>query len=165
MSAPKIILRLMQPRDREAVIDLLWSLNRMEAEVGAVRRIDRFAAIRCLDFDEDAVAQSRGQLVVAEEAGAIIGYIAMSQREGGPYLPDRLLGQLYIENIVVDPSRRSGGVGAMLLGEAERFARANGLGALALGVVPGNVRAQGFYAREGFAPAAIEMVKDLTGGG
>jgi GNAT superfamily N-acetyltransferase len=159
MAAPS--LRLMEPADREAVIDLLWSLNRMEAEVGAVRRIDRFAAIRCLDFDEDAVRQSCGQLVVAEAAGVIIGYIAMSQREGGPYLPDRLLGQLYIENIVVDPAHRSGGVGAMLLAEAERFARAKGLGALALGVVMGNTRAQNFYGREGFKPAAFEMVKAL----
>lgn len=161
-TSPDIILRPMQPADREAVIDLLWALNKVEADLGATRRVDRFAAIRCLDYDEDAVRASRGQLIVADAAGDVVGYIAMSQREGGPFLPDRYLPQLYIENLVVHPERRSAGIGALLIAEAERFARANGLGALTLGVIPGNLRGQAFYQREGFSADAIEMMKPLV---
>ena len=159
MKGVQPLLRAMRDSDADAVIDLIWALNRHEAAAGAPRRQDRVAAMRCLDQDQESAHQSQGELVVAELHGGLVGFMALSQREGGPYLPDALVPHLYIEDLVVDAAHRGAGIGTAMLAYAEDFARRHGLRHIALGVVSGNRRAQDLYAREGFAPIAIEMAK------
>jgi len=59
-------------------------------------------------------------------------------------------GELVIDGIAVLPAARGRGVGSLLLGELERFARAEGLRALSLDVAADNRRAGELYRRCGF---------------
>jgi len=59
-------------------------------------------------------------------------------------------GELVIDGIAVLPAARGRGIGALLLGELERFARAEGLRALSLDVAADNERASELYRRCGF---------------
>ncbi len=59
-------------------------------------------------------------------------------------------GELLIDGIAVLPALRGQGLGALLLGEVERFARGQGLDALCLDVAAENPGAYALYRRCGF---------------
>lgn len=59
-----------------------------------------------------------------------------------------LLDELYVE-----PARRSQGIGAAILGVLHRYARENGIDAIEINVDEGDVDAQRFYERHGYSSA------------
>jgi ribosomal protein S18 acetylase RimI-like enzyme len=84
---------------------------------------------------------------------------------------------LYVMSLAVAPDRRSRGIGASLLHRAVDEARLLDLRSVALDVARENIRAIGFYRREGFVPvdpaipgfrggrAGLRMVRPVRGGG
>jgi ribosomal protein S18 acetylase RimI-like enzyme len=95
------------------------------------------------------------------QGGSVVGYLALRRGRTGPFVHEPLRDHVYIENIVVAASSRGNGLGQMLLGEAERFARAAGCKVLQLSVLENNELALGAYRRAGFGIFAIEMAKIL----
>lgn len=89
-----------------------------------------------VDLDADAVLvrtvyMPAAEVAVAEEAGAVVGFIALlEERVGG---------------LFVDPARHGQGVGRALVEAAARRK-----GALTVEVYAANAAARGFYARLGF---------------
>ena len=59
-------------------------------------------------------------------------------------------GSFYINMIAVFPERRSGGVGSVLMAEAERLARAAGFGRMTLSTFAADHKLVSFYRRHGF---------------
>ncbi len=98
-------------------------------------------------------------LAEVEPAAAPVGYLHLSP----PDLPIVTRpGDLEIKRIYALSRWRGRGIGARLLAEAERYARAAGAERLLLGVYKGNALALGFYDRVGFTRAG-ERLFDVGG--
>lgn len=157
----EFLIRVFEPRDREAVVELHWTLNRHEETVSGDRALGREDAEACLRDDEARMAGHGGIAVVAEVEGVVAGYLCCAIVEGGPYLRADLRRGGHVETLVVGEAYRGRGIAGALLGEAERFTREQGLSSLGVGVLAGNEAAERLYRRFGFNPHAIEMVKRL----
>ena len=83
--------------------------------------------------------------LVAVAAGRLVGYL----------MAWKVVDQLHVLNIAVDPDRRRGGVATALLLEAARAARRIGLTELTLEVRRGNDPALNFYRRHGFIEVGV----------
>ena len=119
-------------------------------------------------FDEAAAREAisglladaeRGRLWVLAEAGAIVGYLAVTfgwslEHEGR---------DAFVDEVYVAPSHRGRGHGLAAMTLADETCRAAGVRALHLEVERENVRARALYARSGFADdGRILMTRRLT---
>jgi GNAT superfamily N-acetyltransferase len=93
----------------------------------------------------EAITSPRSTILVAEEDGALIGlcsaYLDIDSVRFGP--------RCWVEDLAVDPERRSEGVGAALLDAAREWARAAGASHLELDSGLARADAHRFYEREG----------------
>jgi ribosomal protein S18 acetylase RimI-like enzyme len=67
----------------------------------------------------------------------------------------------HVSDLAVARGHDGRGIGRALLAFAEAFARAHACTLLTLSVFPGNVRAAALYARAGFTPDLVRMLKPL----
>ncbi len=95
-----------------------------------------------------------GRLLIAEHAGAPVGFVCMIK-------PDET-GSVLVDNLHVLPGHRGLGTGTAMLAEAARWARTHGARALHLSVLEGNAAAIGFYESCGWRRTAREA--DRLGG-
>jgi ribosomal protein S18 acetylase RimI-like enzyme len=165
---PALVIRAMRPSDREAVIELLWQLNRYEAELDQGRQpfapdrdTSHAAAIACFDRDCERAAEREGALMVAERDGAVIGFLCWLVETAEPFVRPQMRSYGYVADLVVASDHRGLGIGTSLLVEAERLTRERRLGRLAIGVLHGNDGAARAYQRFGFKLHASEMLKAL----
>lgn len=155
-------IRPMDAADRDAVIDLLWALNRFEDALTHDRAIERSDAEACLIADEAAATeQPGGALLVADRGGQVVGFLALAMQSGVPFVRADLRQHGQVLDLIVADGLRGKGIGQMLLQEAERLTRAAGKKALLIGVVEENTSARHAYAKFGFEPLARELVKRL----
>jgi GNAT superfamily N-acetyltransferase len=93
----------------------------------------------------DAVASPDAAVLVADEDGALAGlctaYLDLDSVRFGR--------RCWVEDLAVDPSRRSRGIGAALLAAARDWARERGATHLELDTGENRADAQRFYEREG----------------
>lgn len=153
---PDPVIRPYTAGDREAAIGLIDELNNHEAEMGARRRVDRVAAIDCVEDDTRKSAIDGGQIVL-EAGGRVLGYCAYRHTTAPPFLPGAFSPEIYVENLVVSAEARGRGYGQALLEAVEGIAREAGATRITLQVVPGNALALKAYERAGFSPIAIDM--------
>ena len=110
-------------------------------------------------FLTSQVANEDVVILVAEEAGEVIGY-TYAGIEGMDYMSLRgPAGALY--DIVVDPSRRGRGVGRQLLDATLAELRARGAPRVVLSTAEQNATAQELFAHAGFRRTMIEMTREL----
>jgi GNAT superfamily N-acetyltransferase len=161
------LIREMREADRDAVIALLWELNRFEAELDRAlqpfddRDTSYEAAIACFERDCERAAEEDGAMIVAEKDGKIVGFLCWLVEAGEPYVRAELRRYGYVADLVVASGHRGHGIGTRLLSEAERLTRARKLNRLAIGVLRGNDGAARAYERFGFTLYASEMFKAL----
>jgi ribosomal protein S18 acetylase RimI-like enzyme len=101
-----------------------------------------------------------GQVFVAQQDGAIIGFVCLMARVD-PDLDDSLEPYSYISDLVVRAAYRDRGIGRRLMAAAEAAARAAQTKRLKVGVLVANRRAFDFYRAGGFREYSIQLVKDL----
>jgi ribosomal protein S18 acetylase RimI-like enzyme len=89
-----------------------------------------------------------------------VGYALVQVGETSPTWP---LGERggEVETLAVLPEERSRGVGAALLAAAYERLAARGATTVSLHILVGNDDGARFYAREGFRPFAVALVKSL----
>ena len=137
MSAPEI--RPARPADRDATLALLLAQLR-EHEIATPP-----AAVAAA-LDGLMTHPERGSVLVATRDGRVVGVAALSAtwtiEHGGA--------AMWLEELYVEPSYRSHGVGRALLSAAADAARAHGARTLDLEVEASHTRAANLYAREGF---------------
>ena len=137
MGEPEV--RLAQPADRDTALALLVAQLR-EHEIATPP-----AAIAAA-LDGLMAHPERGAVLVATLDGRVVGIAALSAtwtiEHGGP--------AMWLEELYVEPSSRSRGVGRALLSAAADTARASGARTLDLEVEASHTRAANLYAREGF---------------
>ena len=132
---------------RPAVVDDVDAVGRWPATSYVVDR-DTYATIF-----PGLVAEPSVLLLVATDDGAVVGYL-LGQRHvtfhaGGPVL--------WVEEVMVDPDRRGGGVGRALMEAAEDLARTSRAAYVALATR----RAADFYAALGYEESAAYVKKAL----
>ncbi|RUT66241.1 GNAT family N-acetyltransferase [Morganella morganii] len=103
-------------------------------------------------FIENAVADEKFCLLVAETEGCITGFVFAQTQDTSPYtcVVPRRFG--YIFDIVVDPVVRGQGTGKELLDAVKVWSKAQGHTHLELSVLPENTGALRLYEREGYQP-------------
>jgi ribosomal protein S18 acetylase RimI-like enzyme len=92
------------------------------------------------------LGRSDSTVFVADDDSAVVGSAFVLWR--------RNMGLARLYSIAVDPSRQGGGVGALLLGEAEKAAVRRGLGGMILEVREDNRNARVFYEKRGYRVTA-----------
>jgi ribosomal protein S18 acetylase RimI-like enzyme len=166
-SITHLLIRDMRDTDREAVIALLWELNRFEAELDKAeqpfddRDTSYEAAVACCDRDCERAAAHEGSLIVAEQDGEVVGFLCWLVEAGEPFVRADMRRYGYVADLIVASGHRGHGIGTRLLVEAERLTRSKGMKRLAIGVLRGNDGAARAYERFGFADHSTEMFKDL----
>ncbi len=93
----------------------------------------------------DAIASSRSTILVAEDGGAVIAFCTAYLDLDSVRFGQRC----WVEDLAVDPERRSGGIGTRLLDAVKDWARTKGATHLELDSGLARERAHRFYEREG----------------
>ena len=107
------------------------------------------------EFLQQAHARCRehdGAILVAEAGGAIAGLVIVLGHVPFEGLDEPPGDCAVVSDLIVRHAFRGRAIGAALLREAERHARAVGARELRIGVLSANLPARNLYLREGFAP-------------
>jgi ribosomal protein S18 acetylase RimI-like enzyme len=158
-AASPVLVRPMEPRDRDAVAALLLDLNRVENALTSDRHVAPEAGHDCLAENEPYIAEQGGAMLVAEADGRVVGTLLMSFEEEDAFVRPDLRNSAHVLDLCVDEDFRGRGIGRLLLAEAERIAA--GRSALLIGAIAGNERALGLYESAGFRRQAVELLKPL----
>lgn len=137
--------------DLPALVDLLGVLFEQEVELAPDPVAQRRGLARILADDRI------GTILVARENGRVVGMVNLL------YTVSTALGETvaFLEDMVVAPTARGGGVGSAILSHAIEFARARGCRRITLLTDGVNVAAQRFYQRHGFTRSAMLPMRRL----
>ena len=106
---------------------------------------------------EELLTLARGQIVVAEEDGALLGMVTVSYnlaiRYDGEYCQ--------LEELIVSPAARGKNVGGLLVQRAVDNARVRGCGEIGLYLVASTKHNEPFYEKYGFVTIGEEMRQPL----
>lgn len=107
----------------------------------------------------DRCAGAAGRIFVAEEDGAVVGFVGVLARVVPE--PDEAQAYAYVSDLVVLPAYRRRGIGRALLERAEVYARGEGARVLRVGVLAKNEAAARLYRGLGFGDYTIQLNKRL----
>ncbi len=143
-----ITIRDAAATDRAACLDLLAQLSAATGSTHSQIGGETFDAL--LDH-------SRGKVLVADEAGTLLGMASISfnlaMRYGGEYCQ--------LEELIVTPQARGKNVGGQLVEATVAAARARGCGEYGLYLVEATTHNQPFYEKYGFEMVGAEMRQRL----
>lgn len=139
------------PQDWRDVAALLAELGRPSVLGTSEEAAARTVYERYLD-------RSDTRTFVAEDAGAIVGFVDMELRPRLNFLHP----EAWIPDLIVAEGARSRGAGAALLTRCEEVARDAGCFSIELESAIWRERAHAFYEREGWTRAAHSFTKTLS---
>jgi GNAT superfamily N-acetyltransferase len=160
---PEGIAFSVHSRDELDLIEPLWeglaAHHRERAQANAPGFLDEmngmtFAARRDALLEKNRDRALRTELAFDPTAGAPVGYCVASGAPGGH-------GE--VESIFVDETYRNRGIGGALLEHALAWMEGIGTVEQALSVFAGNPRTLRFYARHGFSPRFMVLVRRPPG--
>ena len=106
---------------------------------------------------EELLTKARGQIVIAEEGGAILGMVTVSynlaMRYGGEYCQ--------LEELIVTPAARGKKLGGLLVQKVVDNAKARGSAEIGLYLVDATEHNRSFYEKYGFVAVGTEMRQRL----
>lgn len=106
---------------------------------------------------EELLTKARGQIVIAEEGGAILGMVTVSynlaMRYGGEYCQ--------LEELIVTPAARGKKLGGLLVQKVVDNAKARGSAEIGLYLVDATEHNRSFYEKYGFVTVGTEMRQRL----
>ena len=154
-------IRPARDADREALLEQTRLLNLHEEPITGNRRLDRAGAEETLAAAEARVARSDGAVLVAEAEGWVVGHLVLTYATAPVYVREEFRPYANIDELFVRDDCRGRGIGQALMAEAERIAVERGYRQMLVGVQSGNVSAEAAYARFGFAPFSLELIKRI----
>jgi ribosomal protein S18 acetylase RimI-like enzyme len=155
------MIRPYEPRDEAAVIHCIASLQNAERALETDRVDPTDIAPRYLRDLLVRFQTQPGGLLVAEEAGHIVGYVSLWLEPEPEDYWTSLANYAYISDLAVLPEQRGRGLGRALLAEAERLARRLGATTLKINVLARNAPAWSLYRSAGFRDYEITLLKAL----
>jgi GNAT superfamily N-acetyltransferase len=143
-------------------VDFVTSLVPRLVEFGppAWRDYEQMVATDARVLSERLLEQSPGTAVfIAEDArGTPLGFIHL--QTGSDYYNREEHG--HIADVVVAPAGEGRGIGRLLIGKGEEWARSRGYRWLTLNVFAQNLRAREVYQRLGYGEDIMKYVKELA---
>ncbi|PZQ65101.1 MAG: GNAT family N-acetyltransferase [Phenylobacterium zucineum] len=109
-------------------------------------------------FLASQLTASHALVLVAEEAGEVLGYVYAGVEDADWMALRGPAGVIY--DLMVDPSRRGAGIGSALLRQALEALRGRGAPRVVLSTAHQNTGAQRLFAAAGFRPTMVEMTRD-----
>lgn len=144
-----VLTRLARSQDMQRCIELLNVLVSNNLSDTAIFDLATFDSLIC---------NTRGSLIIAEEAGVVLGMASISfnlaLRYNGEYCQ--------LEELVVDQSARGKNVGGLLIEECLRLARQRQCKEFGLYLLESTKHNEPFYQKYGFITVGDEMRQDLT---
>ena len=145
MTKSEITVRKARPEDEGRVFDLLRAL--MEDESGPLEHAG--------PTYQELVSGPMGEVLVAEEDGAVVGVITFSYATAIRYAGE----YAQVEELIVDDSQRGKGTGALLVRAAIEDSRKRGCKEIGLYA---RETTRAFYEKLGFVYAGPEVRMALT---
>lgn len=112
---------------------------------------------RSNEFFQSVFESADQDILVAEEDGKILGFshvMILEQKKVACLKPETLV---YIQDLDVLESRRSQGIGTLLMEASKRFGKEHGVDFIRTQVFPQNIDGMRFYEKNGFR----EMMKTI----
>jgi GNAT superfamily N-acetyltransferase len=156
---PCLVLRNATAGDLARIEPLWHALYRHQCEHGMLLRLPDGAYEAWLKSIEPFLGRY-ANVVVAEDEGEIIGFVAGRIRTLPPYFGSAVIGA--ISEVIVDESRRGTGVGRQLLAFALEWFQAQQITRVELQVVAGNPDSLRFYRQLGWHEELVQMVWDTS---
>jgi GNAT superfamily N-acetyltransferase len=160
--------RLASRADDPALIDLKHAMNRAEfdqyPEHSPVRGLldqSKAAAAAGVAAYWTWIEDQGGEYFVAVRDGEVVGSILWTTFEASAAFRPEARRMALIAGVVVAESVRGQGLGRILMDHIEARIRAAGIDLAFLEVTHGNAAAHALYARSGYSPLEIAMVKRL----
>jgi ribosomal protein S18 acetylase RimI-like enzyme len=147
-------------RDRAAVRDCFAELQDVERGLEPAMPPGAVVADAYLDFMLARCAEWDGAVMVAEEDGAVVGFICVWARVP-PDDPSEVRFSAHVSDLVVLPAWRGRGIGRALLARGEAYARSRGAERLRIGVMAKNEGARRLYVGSGFREVYVLLTKVL----
>jgi len=157
-------IRKYREDDREQVIELVRELQIAEGKIYDRMKPPEAMGDWYLDDLLETCDKQKGQIFVADRAGAAVGYaVVLAEVPSEEVSPDEV-SYLYafITDVSVTQELRGQGIGKALLQKCEAYARSHNAKWLRIGVLVNNGTAVRAYEKAGFAPLTMEMEKILT---
>ncbi len=143
-----VLVRPAQAADADACMTLLRALT---SATGSTMDTAALAVFELL------LGGTRGEVLVAEEDGRLLGLASVSynlaMRYGGEYCQ--------LEELIVDPEARGKHLGALLVDATLERARQRGCGEYGLYLVAATEHNRGFYEKRGFTVVGSELRQKL----
>ena len=157
-----LVIRQYRHDDTAAVRQCVVELQEVERAIDPRLRSGESMADDYWEYIQARCAEASGRVFVAEQGGAVVGFVAVLAAEPFTELDEPPGTYALVTDLVVLPSHRGHKVGARLLQHAEAFARAAGATELRVGVLAQNVAARRLYVGSGFVPHMEVFVKRLV---
>lgn len=112
---------------------------------------------RSNEFFQSVFESADQDILVAEEDGKILGFshvMILEQKKVACLKPEKLV---YIQDLDVLESRRSQGIGTLLMEASKRYGKEHGVDFIRTQVFPQNIDGMRFYEKNGFR----EMMKTI----
>ncbi len=109
------------------------------------------------EYPLSVINSKSGEILVAEENGAVIGFVHLEEDTTPPYPSVSPHNFACIVDLIVSERHRRKGTGQLLLEECKRWARARGLEYIELMVLENNSAGISFYEHERFVTASRTM--------
>jgi GNAT superfamily N-acetyltransferase len=110
------------------------------------------------------VASGEAQVILAEDAGVIVGFVGVIPRHPSDDLIESHREFAYISDLFVRAERQRQGIGSRLLREAERWAAEAGAVQMRIGVLAGNAAAHALYRQLGYRDYEIVLERPILRG-
>jgi GNAT superfamily N-acetyltransferase len=155
--SPAVRVRPASAADRDWILALAPRLHDFGPPPYRERGVMDRAVVTSIGEALGATKPDTAVLVAEDSAGGRLGFVHLHGAR------DFFTGEAHghVSDIVVAPEAEGRGVGQALMAAAEDWARALGYRLLSLHVFDGNARARAFYARLGYRPDIVKLIKTL----
>jgi GNAT superfamily N-acetyltransferase len=154
-----VVIRRAQQSDLDQLVALWQELAELHADL-----VPEFALVPSGEQSVRAhlaklLRDDNERVFVAEENGALIGFINGAVRENPPVFVERYIG--YIEDVIVTARPRRHGVGEQLVHTINAWFHERGVCIIHLTAATGNPIAQTFWRKMGFSEYMTRMRREL----
>jgi ribosomal protein S18 acetylase RimI-like enzyme len=148
-------------RDTPVLQSFIVGSNAYEAQFESDRRLDAKAGADYLPQLVDSATKQQGRILVAEEAGAPVGWAVCYVNQHEPFVKEDERPYGYVSELFVEEAHRGRHIGRALLDACEGHFRSLGLASVVIGALSRNTRAVNAYRAAGYADYAINLRKIL----
>ena len=156
-----LVIRSFEKGDQSRILDCIAELQEAERRLDPRLRPGAEIAQAYLAELQARCIEQAGAILVAEQAGEVVGFAAVQTHVPYVELDDPPGEFALVSDLVVLTSARHQGVGRALLESVEQFARSEGVTELRIGVLAANAPARHLYHRLGFSPQFEVFAKRL----